>query len=351
MWKILLAFCTHRVLLLVVALLAINSRTSPPRPGYTFKKLQPPAVLFHHFLEKPKEGIEYRELEAARAESPTKVFSVTSNPFVWIARWIGIIPVSSVALILILSNLFLIFFLWELNALLNRFALPEVASSAAVLAVLWITSYELSLGSSLSLSCYLMLLSLRQAVDNNWLVTGIALGALAFTEPLVLGLLPLLIYMFWYYQQHFSVGQIFQRAIFFLIPIGIVVALRWEMYQGVGGSFQASALNQLWLSMKSFDLGTLFSKAYVGQTLSLMLFLGGAIAALSTNTTLIHRLLPFYTLLVVVAFSNYANLASRLLLAAACLEGIAVVFSGFVTRLVQLALIILGAYEVASIFQ
>ena len=76
-----------------------------------------------------------------------KVFQATSNPFLWICRWVaGMTPLSPIQSLLLVSNVFLLLFLWEMYALFNRMVTPEVASAATILVVLWPTTYELSSG-------------------------------------------------------------------------------------------------------------------------------------------------------------------------------------------------------------
>jgi hypothetical protein len=352
MWKVFLAYGVHRMLLLVLALIAINSRISPDRPGYTFKKIQPVSILFDHFLQKIKENPEFAILDSAIAEPVSKVFERTSNPFVWLARVAyAFLPVQPVTCLLILSNIFCLLFLWEVYALVNRMALPEVASGAAVLSLLWITSYEMSMGSAFSLSCFLVLFSLRHAVDNIWILTGLGLALLGIFEPLMVGLLPLVLYIFVYYQRHFSLSQVAKRALFFLLPVAGTLIWRWEDYRGVLRVIQSSSFPTVWHAISTGNFFELASTSHFGQSFSLVFFLFGAIAAFATNTTVIHRILPLYSLLVVLAFSSYAQLASRVLFAAACMGGITAVGSTIVVRLCQLTLILLGGYEIVTLFQ
>jgi hypothetical protein len=88
----------------------------------------------------------------------------------------------------------------------------------------------------------------------------------------------------------------------------------------------------------------------LGQTIALVVFFAGAIAAAIVNSSLILRLLPLLIFVSVLAFSSYSQLASRLLIAGICFEGITATVSGLFIRLIQLALIILSCYEVINLF-
>lgn len=352
MWKIFLALVSHRFLLCAVALFTINAKISPQYSGRAFRPFQPKAILINKLIERFSEGSEVRTLRTLCNQPVTKVLSLTQDPFLWLARVVALL-VNNNALYatLIVSNVFLLLFLWELNALGSRMALPEVANETGILAVLWMTSYELSLGSTLSLGCFLTTLLFRSAIDNQWVFTGAALGLLALNDRLALGLLPLLLLLFWHFQRYEPAKEVLKKAGLFLVPVIIAVVLKWSFYQDIWLFVQGSALLNI---VKAFQKGEMagwpLSQANLGQTISFMVFLAGAVSAAFVNSSIVLRGLPLLLLIAVLAFSSYSSLASRLLMAGICLEGVAATLSGLFLRLIQLALIILSCYEIVSLF-
>lgn len=352
MWRILLAFLGHRLLLLAVALFAINAKISPQFSGRPIRPIQPRAILFNELTKKISEGAEVKALMTLNQHPLTQVFELTQDPFLWLARLGSVFWLEHpVLVIIVLSNLFLLLFLRELYLLASRMALPEIASGAAILAILWMTSYELSLGSNLSLSCFLVTLLFRAAIDNEWIFAGAAFALLAFVDRLALGFLPLMIYLFWYFNRFDPATDVLKKGFILLFPVLAAVVLRWKYYQDIWLFVQGSALLNLISGIKSGNVATwALSQNNLGQTISLSAFLIGAIAAAIVNSSLILRCLPVLIFLGVLSFSDYNQLASRLLLAGICFEGITATISGIFIRLIQLALIILSCYEIVSLF-
>ena len=145
-------------------------------------------------------------------------------------------------------------FLWELNLLASRMALPEVASSAGILAVLWMTSYELSLGSNLSLTCYLVTLIFRAAIDSQWIFTGAGLALLALTDRMALGFLPVLIYLFWHFNRFDPASEVLKKGVMLFVPVLLVVVIRWKVYQDIWLVVQSSALMNVISAIQSGSL-------------------------------------------------------------------------------------------------
>jgi hypothetical protein len=257
-------------------------------------------------------------------------------------------PVNS---LLFLSNIFLFLFLWELNALFNRMVTPDVATSATILIVLWPTCYELSLGSTMAMSCFLVALAVRHALDNQWFIGGLGLGGLALVEPMAIGLLPLILYVFWYFQRHFPMLDVAKRAAFFLVPVGLAVAWRLPAYRNLGAVIHGSALMQVLGVFHGAGITWIFSHDLAGQTISLVFFAIGAVAALFSNITFVNRIIPAVLLLLVTLFSPYATLASRVPLAGACMEGIASASSRQAGRIVAVLMLGLGIYEIYAVFR
>lgn len=297
-----------------------------------------------------------RELSALKvldARPASQVFRYSYNPFMWMARWLnGILGGSPLLTLLLLSNALLLLFLGELNALFNRMATPDVASAATILVILWPTSYELSLGSSFTLSCFLATLAIRGALDNQWLFSGLALAVLGLAEPLVVGLLPIILFIFWYFQRHFRGPQMLRRGALFLTPLVIAMAWAYQNLMTIHAQVVDSALLNLYQGLVSGKgLGWTFSRSYAGQTLSIIFFTIGAVAAFFSNTTVVHRMIPANMLLVLLLFSPYGAVASRAPLAAVCFEGITSASAGMVLRLLQILMLCLGLFEVGAVFR
>lgn len=352
MWRIFLSLISHRFLLVLVALIAINAKSTPQYAGRAIRPFQSRSVLFDKLLDRFSQGSEVRALQVLNQQPASKVFQLTQDPFLWISRLVAyLLNNQALYSVLIVSNLFLLFFLWELNSLASRMALPEAASGVGVLAVLWMTSYELSLGSSLSLTCYLTTLLFRAAIDNQWIFTGLGLGFLALNDRLALGLLPLLLLLFWHFQRFEPAMEVVKKGLMFLLPMFAAIILKWSFYKDIWLFVQGSALVSVINALKSGDISNgLLSQSNLGQTISLVVFVAGAVAAAVVNSSWVLRGLPFLLLIVVLAFSDFGAIASRLLIAGICFEGITATLSGLFLRLTQLALIILSCYEVVSLF-
>ncbi len=352
MWKIFLTFVFHRFLLFAIAIITINAKISPQNSGRVIRPFQSQSVLLHKFMERVEEGSEVRALSVLNQQPVGKMFELTQDPFLWISRFVSFtLQINSVYSVLIVSNLLLLLFLWELNTLGSRLALPEVASGAGILTVLWMTSYELSLGSNLSLSCFLVTMLFRTAIDSQWFFAGIGLGLLALNDRIAIGIAPLLIYLFWYFQRFNPASEVLKKGVFFLAPVIIALVLKWKYYQDVWLFVQGSAFVNVITAIKTGSISHWpLAQNNFGQTISLLIFLAGAISAGVVNSSFIHRLLPIVIFIVVLAFSSYSTLASRLLIAGICFEGITASLSGIFLRLIQLALIIMSCYEIVSLF-
>jgi len=352
MWKVGLVFVFHRLILFVAALVSLNQNPLGSDSPKVVTKFEPYHQLQSRFIEKISEGEEIQELERLRGTPLKSVFQRTRNPFLWMGHLIQTVtrlPGPLVAILL--SNLFLLLFLWELIALIGRMTTSDIAVNTAILAVLWPTSYELSLGATLAMTCLFSTLAVRHALDDRWLLGGLATGALAFVEPLAVGLLPLLLYFFWYFHRQYPATEMAKRLAFFLVPVVIAIGIQWRVYAELGMVLRNSALVSL---MTGFQSGNqyswAFSKAFAGQTITAIIFIGGGAGALLVNSTLLHRLIPLYFCALLFVFSPYGSIASRALIAASCLEGLAAISARPVLRAVQLMLLTLGAYEVYFTF-
>jgi hypothetical protein len=347
MWRVFVAFATHRFLLFAVALIAINQGMRNRHPSQILPRFESFAVLKHEFLTRVSDVPEVQALRRLEPAPLRSLFRETKSPFLWIAHFVSkATHFSPILVLIILSNLFLLLFFSEIYALLNRMVTSDIAAATPLLVLLWPTSYELSLGSSLALSCYLLTLAIRHAMDDQWILVGLATGLLALTESVALGLLPLLFYIFWFFQRAYPTNRMLRRLAFFLIPtlLGMVFGFRGYATQA---SLSNSALATL---MHHHDWSKFADRAMAGQAVTAVIFTAGAVGAALTNTVLLHRLIPVYVLGLLFLFSPLDSIASRAPLAGLCLEGIASMSAGPVLRLVQFMLLALGVYEVSIVF-
>ena len=336
MWKVFLAFVTHRLFLFMVAAVSLNAISG--------------GTLSSKFLTFVSHGPEATEVEGLARQSALSVVSQTRNPFHWLCVWGSQLSGFSPALVLlVLSNVFLLFLLWEAYALFSRMVTTDVATLAAIFVLLWPTSYELSLGSSLTMVGFLFLLSLRQALEQVWWLAGVAGAGVALVDPIALGALPAYLYLFWSVQRFLTAKEWGRNLAFFLVPIALGAMLSGDSWGRVIGGWNQSALFDLF-RWGTQDGSGFFSKVYAGQTLALIFLFLGAVGALFSNVNPLHRFLPMFVVLALVASTPYAMLASRVPLAGICMEGIASSSSGISSRIVSAMMIGLGAYEVYALF-
>lgn len=335
MWRISLSLVTHRVFLLIVALSALHFQNS----GQVR-----PRELLNQFFSKVSQTPEVKTVQTLE--------TAPREPLLWLTQKLNLIlPFSSEAILLALSNVFFFLFLWELYLFVNSMALPDVSVSTCLLSILWLTSYEMSLGSPLSLSCFLCILSLRAALDHRWLMAGLALGVLAISKPFALFLIPLLFGLLLSQKKFSSPDEFARRCVYLFLPFGGAVFLSWPLYQNLGAVFQDSALLSLFSSKQAdWHFSWALSPEYLGQTISLAIVVLGAIVCFFVFSTLLHKILPLFLVLALLLTTPYRELASTLLLAAPAFSGLAEVCSTPILRMIQLVLLIFGAVEVFNLF-
>jgi len=335
MWRVCLSFVTHRLFLLLVALCALHFKNG----GQVS-----PAALLNQFFETVSQTSEVKAIQS-EASSP-------EEPLLWIAQKVSkTLHFSEVYTLLILSNVFLFLFLWELYLFVNTMALPDVAVDTCLLTILWMTSYELSLGSSLSLSCFLCILSLRAALDHRWLIAGLSIGALALSKPLALFLLPLLFFILFHQREYSSPDAFARRCIYLFVPFGLAIFFHRSFYQNLGAIFQSSSLMSLVTIEKSSEgLQWAISLANLGQTITLITLVIASCICFFVFSSFLHRILPAFLVFSLLATTPFPDLASYAVLAAPAFSGIAEAFSSPFLRLCQLLLLILGTLEVFNLF-
>lgn len=350
MWRIFLAFVVHRLFLFVVAMVVLNGAvSSSSRSSNLIPEVQSSSRLWNGFRARLADGPEAAAIADLARIPLTKVLKATSHPYLLILRWwTGLTGMNVSVSLLIWSNIFLLLFLWELYVLLTRIVTSDTASAASILLVLWPTSFEMSLGSGLGLLGFLAVGAVRHGLESRWLLSGVMAALLLAADPIALGVMPLLFYIFYYFERHYPIGDVARRAAFFFIPVGLVGFFRYARLSHV--DLHGSALMTIVNAVSGNGVGWLFGSAAAGQTVSLLFFLVGAVTAAYFNMTSVHRAIPVFFWLSVVLFSPYASLASRLPFAAVCLQGVASATSRQAVRMIHLLLVILGAYETWIIF-
>jgi hypothetical protein len=340
MWKVFLAFVSHRALLVAVALAAAHFSSKPAVNTSVYRLL----------AEKVAEGPEVPVVESLSQKPFFQAMKETRNPFHWVAvSTTALFGIPAPIALLILSNIFLLLFLGQLVALFNRMVTSDIAVLGATFVVLWPTSYELSLGSSLSLVCFFLTLSVRMALEQKWGLAGVSLLGLALMDPIAMALVPLYGYLFWSVQRFLPAAQWGRNLGFFsgFFVLGCLLSGRsWGM---VLGAVDQSAFFSL-MQFRAPNGESLLSLSAVGQTLSLVFFFLGAAGALFSNVNPMHRFMPLLVLFALTLASPWGSLASRVPLAGACMEGIASASSGSASRIVSFLMLLLGSYEVYLLF-
>jgi len=352
MWRVSLSLITHRFFLLVVALSAINLQILSKDTNVSAFSIQPVSKLMEGFVEKVSASKEATEIKGMLDSPVVTAFSKSKDPFLWLGRiFSGLFSISPAITVLILSNIFLILFLSELYSLVNLMALPDVAVDTCVLAILWLTSYELSVGSSLSLSCFLSSMIIRHAMDNRWLMGGLGLGLLALTKPFALFLIPLLVLVFWNQQRHFAPSEISRRAAYFVIPVTVAVFFNWGLYQNMSAIVLDSALfNLIDAAKQQQNFTWTVSQSYLGQSIAILILLLGTIASFFIFSTLLHRVLPLALFLALLVSTPYRDIATSALLVAPAFSGIAEGSASGLLKTVQAFFLLIGAVEVFRVF-
>lgn len=353
MWRVFLAFATHRAALYIVALLAINASLAPRMPGdRALPVIQPVGLLERHFKTRIMEVPEVRLLDELRVRPMRDTFVNYMNPYFWTSRlWMGLTGMSAISTVFLLSNLFFFLFLVELYKLLNLIVTTDISRAALYLTVFWPTSYELSLGSSTSLVCLLTTLCIRKAAEQSWGPAGLAAGLLVLWQSWALLLLPPVCALFWYVQRHFPSKVAGLRLIWFAVPVVLALVLGLSAHREMFAHMGANAGGQISSWILSGNFGRLFSGAQMGQMLSLTLFLVGAMTSLFSHANWFYRVMPAFVLAAVVFGTPLDGIASQLLVAAICLEGVASLSSPTVNMAFQAGMWLLGAWEVFNVFR
>jgi hypothetical protein len=351
MWKILVGLTTHRIFLIAIAFVAINQSLQPDVQT-ALPKIFSFSTLWGEFQKTVSETPEVSAVERLMALPLAEVIRNPPHPFLFLCRLMaGTLGMSAFYTVLFFSNLFLLLFLSELYGIFCRTSTTESAFAGVAFLILWPTTFELSLGSSLSLSCYLSALAVNQSFEQRWFGVGIAVALLSMSDSIVLALLPFLFFIFWTIQRHFPLTQSTKHALFFILPPVLFFFFAQTKWAGSWLGYSGTVPWQLYDAIKTSNTGWIFSNAYLGQTISLLFFLLGGIIGLFAQIDTAYRILPIYWFLAVLFSSSYGTLGSRLILAGISLQPIAQLSAPGLRKVLLLVFLSLGAYEVYFVFR
>ena len=278
------------------------------------------------------------------------MFTRTPNPFLWVSVGVTRLTGFSFPLtIVLISNLFFLLFLREIVELISRMETTAVAHSAATFCVLWPTSYEMSMGSSFSMACYLAVVSIRTSMDSKWLLSGLSLGLLWLMSPVAISLLVLITFIFWYFQRHFPRKAMAQAAAMFFVPVLIAVVWKAYRFSEISSILGGSALFNLFENFGGGEFAWTFSHSLLGQTFTIILLLVGAIWAAANHSTLLHRVIPPAVAGALLLSFPYDSIVSRAPMAGVCFEGFASSI-GPTPKILAYGLTALSVYEVYVLF-
>lgn len=344
MWKVTLCFAGHRVLLLATALIAVQFGAPAGAP-----KRDPSKLVIEKVAALPEAERVERALPLGFVDA-TQQLRDSYLVLHWAFARVTKLPVG--LSLLFFANLVFLFFLWELHALIGRRVMPEIADAGVLLAILWPSSYEFSLGAPYAFACLMATLAFRHAFEDRWLAVGPALALLLLAEPWTVALLPVFVILFWQSQRHFPWGELAPKLAMLLVFPALAMAWRWSVFRALPGDLSGSALSRLFdVAVRGQSGAWTFTHSYLGQTISIAIFAVGALCSLAGGTaTVMQRLVPLYLLMMVLAFTDYSAIASRILLAAPALQGLASHLARPILGFVHFVMLVLGIYEVFTIF-
>jgi hypothetical protein len=349
MFRVPVTFVLHRLLLLVVALAAINFSG----PGKVFGEDSLPNIrsidrVWPTFRERVEKLPELARLRTLLPLTNLAMVRSERSPFLWAAKLISrVTRLSPLTTLLLLSNLFFLLLLLETHQLLTRMVTEHMAGTVGICLILWPASYEMSLGSSLSLTCLLVVRAVRAAMDDSWWSAGVALALLILSEPVGIALAALTAYLFFYFQRHQPRSTKLKAAAFWIVPLAAALLWRGQNPLRTGELFSGSALVSLFSALKSQQVVWTFSHSQLGQTLTIGILLAGTVLGGIQAAVSVHKALIFGLFAYLLASSPYAELASRAPMAGICLTGLV----GNQARLIlQGILLLLGVHEVFAVF-
>jgi hypothetical protein len=209
MWRPLLTLVFHRGILLAVALFAISHKMDKQENTGVILKSRPISQLLAIFTDKVKETAEWQAINTASNSPVSSLLNIQNNPFISICAIAKkILPLSTSYVLLLISNLFLLLLLWEMVKIMSQIGEAVDGVAACTLLLFWPSSYELSLGSSVVFTAWAMTFTVRKAINNHWIFCGCGLALALWSELSAVALVPLLIYLFWYFERHFQLSVV-----------------------------------------------------------------------------------------------------------------------------------------------
>ncbi|MCB0406205.1 MAG: hypothetical protein KDD51_15595 [Bdellovibrionales bacterium] len=346
MTRILGFLAIHRLLLFCVALMAIY-QALPPEATPAQKSV---SALSARFFEEVSERPVTRALVRSASNYPSSFLDALRTPFASVYRgFLNLTHLDRVTALIVLTNLFFFLFLLELYGLWGRQHPAGEAVRAATLVALLPTSFEMSLVSSFSLTCFLVTLAVHRAVTNRWWVTGMALGILVLSDPLNILLVPLLLYLFFYFHQGQVLRTVWKRAVLVLLPVIVAVVVDYGSFSYAWSEVQQSALFYLSQSLSGGVKQTLAHSPW-GTTIILITLAIGAVGAFLNNKSFVDKILPAAMLVFVLLTSPFSMVTFRVPLAGICLHGVIQLTGRPAVWILYLVMFIMGALEVAAVF-
>ncbi len=351
MWRVLLSFSTSRVIFfLILSFFAIR----PSQHRMPSQAVSSPAHSLEGFwaslhntlapLETPSNRSFFDTLTSLSGVPWKEAVKITQHPFFIVSYGIGSwtkIPIPLIGLFL--CNVFLLLFLWELFLTFRQSSTLENALVATELAILSPIGFQTSLGSLVPFECFFIFVAFRYLKAHRWFLVGTILGLVFMMDWIVLGLLPLYLFILWSCNRGYALETKMKNMLTCLLPVTAGGLAHWYFIdRDLGHILRESTLFSLVNHpMPVFE--ALFDKTHMLSSLGsltalIVLVLGAGLSFLGFFKT-IRRLTPAYLLLQVCLFSSPTSLISRSLIAGICFEGFSATANTVVIAITQLLFI------------
>ncbi len=344
MLSLLLILVGHRLFLWLIALIAVTGDFAGMLSWGRHREVW--QACLDRVAQTPEAG------ELSSRLSGLSWLESARDPFITLSfALMKLTGLSPSAVLVLLSNLFLVLFLVELYRLLSRSVLPEAAYATAVLAILWPASFELGLGSRLAFECWLLNLSLRCLLDNRWLYVGLGFGGFLLYDHRAIWFLPLVLYFFMYFQRHFHTTIVLRRLLFFAIPFTSALWISNFHVAEIFSQWRGSFLANLWPPSGIYQLASAYGwPHFIGQLISLALLMGGAVLSFKSPLQWLYRSIPVSLGVYALALIPWGAVGSRGVLAAAALQGFSDNLDRRQRTVLETLLVFFGAVEVFRVF-
>ncbi len=274
------------------------------------------------------------------------------DPFIELAYWFcQILHLSPAFGLIVLSNIFFILFILEVYRVVSTSTMPEMATATAILAVLWPASFELGLGSRVAFEAWLLAAGMRSLLDNRWLYVGLTFGGFFIYNHSGVWFLPLIVYFFLYFQQHFQKSVVLRRALLFIVPFGLALWLTHFSIREIWSQWRGSFLSQLFPPTQLLSIATTYGWAhFLGQLISLGLIVLGAVLTITTPLLWLYRAIPLSLGIFALAFIPWGMMGSRGVIAAIALHGLSENMDRTRRTFLEAVLVFFGAVEIYRVF-